>query len=130
MMKLERSQRDVPMCLLAADLATRYPGPEHAEEYMFGVRTHVAREKKGGGCDDRAINQDFLRPAAIAVGVYYIAVGVYYKGFGFHSFRREAVSELAKSAGANQAQRMLATPAPISVSTTRRRTWMLRPKPS
>ncbi len=67
---------------------------------MFGVRTHVAREKKGRVCrDDRAINQHFLRPAAIALGLYY-------KGFGFHAFRREAVTELAKSAGANQAQRM------------------------
>jgi hypothetical protein len=35
-----------------------------------------------------------------------IAQGVYYKGFGFHAFRREAVTELAKYAGANQAQRM------------------------
>jgi integrase len=94
--KSERSQRDVPMGLLAADLATL----EHAEEYVFGVRTHLTREKKGRVCrDDRAINQHFLRPAAIALGIYY-------KGFGFHAFRRGAVTELAKYAGANQAQRM------------------------
>ena len=88
------------MGLLAADLATLYPGLEHAEEYVFSVRTHLGREKDGRICrDDRAINQHFLRPAAIALGVYY-------KGFGFHAFRREAVTELAKYAGANQAQRM------------------------
>ena len=48
--KSERSHRDVPMGLLATDLATLYPGPEHAEEYVFGVRTHVGREKKGRVC--------------------------------------------------------------------------------
>ena len=102
MVKSERSQRDVPIGLLAADLAALYPGPEHAEGYVFSVRTHLRRERDGRICrDDRAINQHFLRPAAIALGVYY-------KGFGFHAFRREAITKLAKCAGANQAQRMAA----------------------
>jgi integrase len=66
----------------------------------FSVRTHLGREKKGRvRRDDRAINRHFLRPAAIALGVYY-------KGFGFHAFRREAVTDLAKYAGASQAQGM------------------------
>jgi len=72
----------------------------HDDEYVIGVGTHVGVEKQPRGCrDDRAINQHFLRPAAVAVGVYYM-------GFGFHAFRREAITELAKFAGANQAQRM------------------------
>jgi len=41
----------------------------------------------------------FLQPAAVELGIYY-------EGFGFHAFRREAVTELAMRAGANQAQRM------------------------
>ena len=98
--KSERSARDVPMGEIAADLAAIYPGVGHEEEYVFAVRTHTAREKKPRILrDDRGINQHFLRPAAIAQGVYYV-------GFGFHAFRREAVTELAKMAGANQAQRM------------------------
>lgn len=98
--KSERSERDVPMGDLAADLAAIYPGAGHDTDYVFGVHTHVGREKKPRICrDDRDINQHFLRPAAKALGVYYV-------GFGFHAFRREAVTELAKQVGANQAQRM------------------------
>ena len=81
-------------------MAALYPGAGHDEDYVFSVHTHVKREKAGRVCrDDRDINQRFLRPAAKALGVYS-------KGFGFHAFRREAVTELAKHAGANQAQRM------------------------
>jgi integrase len=49
--------------------------------------------------DDRSINQHFLRPAAKALGIYW-------EGFGFHSFRREAVTELSAMAGPAQVQRM------------------------
>ncbi len=59
-----------------------------------------------------------------------MALGVYYTGFGFHGFRREAVTELAKSAGANRPNGWPVTPARISDSTTRRRIWTPRPKPS
>lgn len=98
--KSEKSERDVPMGDLAGDLAAMYPGDSHEEDFVFSVRTHLKREKVARLCrDDRAINQHFLRPAARALGVYYT-------GFGFHAFRREAVTELAKYAGANQAQRM------------------------
>ena len=98
--KSERSERDVAMGELAEDLAALYPGDGHAEDYVFSVLTHLKREKAGRVCrDDRAINQHFLRPAAKSLGVYT-------KGFGFHAFRREAITELAKHAGANQAQRM------------------------
>lgn len=116
--KSERSQRDVPMGLLATDLATLYPGPEHAEEYVFSVRTHVGREKKGRVCrDDRAINQHFLRPAAVALGVYY-------KGFmpsggkPLPSWRNMPVRTRRKG--------WPVTRTPISVFTTHRRTWMSR----
>ena len=48
------------------------------------------------GCrDDRDILQHFLRPAAEKLGLYY-------PGFGFHSFRREAVTALANEIGVPQ----------------------------
>ena len=98
--KSECSERDVAMGFLGEDLAALYPGAGHAEDYVFRVRTHLKREKAGRVCrDDRDINQHFLRPAAISLGVYS-------KGFGFHAFRREAVTELAKHLTANQTQRM------------------------
>ncbi len=104
--KSERSERDVPMGTLAENLAALFPGEGHEQDYVFSVRTHIKRDSLsqsgliGRVCrDDRGMNQHFLRPAAISLGVYS-------KGFGFHAFRREAVTELAKHAGANQAQRM------------------------
>ncbi len=98
--KSERSARDVPMGELSQDLAAIYPGAGHDNEFVFSVHTHLKKEKCGRILrDDRGINQYFLRPAAVAQKVYYV-------GFGFHAFRREAVTELAALAGANQAQRM------------------------
>jgi hypothetical protein len=49
--------------------------------------------------DDRDINQHFLRPVAKALGIYY-------PGFGFHAFRREAITHLARLLDPFQAQRM------------------------
>jgi integrase len=69
--KSERSERDVPMGALARDLLGTYPGPGHDDDYVFSARPHVGAEKKARVCrDDRAINQHFLRAAAVALGVY------------------------------------------------------------
>jgi hypothetical protein len=78
---------------LATTMAVMYPGAGHEDEFVFNVRTHEGHYKKPRACrDDRDINQHFLRPAAKALGVYWI-------GFGFHAFRREAVTEMAPSLG-------------------------------
>lgn len=77
--KSEQSERNVPMGVLAEDLAALYPGPGHASDYVFSVRTHINRDKalSGSGLigrvcrDDRGINQHFLRPAAISLGGLY-----------------------------------------------------------
>ena len=98
--KSERSRRDIPMGVLAGDLAAIYPGGECDEDFVFSVRTHLSREKSGRICrDDRGILQHFLRPAAKSLGLHY-------EGFGFHAFRRDAVTEYSRSMGSNQAQRM------------------------
>jgi integrase len=98
--KSERSNRDVPMGLLAKDLLKLHPGAGHEADYVFSVRTHVGREKKPRVCrDDRSIGHYFLKPAAVEQKIYY-------PGLGFHAFRREAITELAPLVGANQAQRM------------------------
>ena len=98
--KTPRSRRDVPMGDLDVRLAEMYPGAGHEDEFVFSVRTHEGHYKKARACrDDRAINQHFLRPAANAKGVYWV-------GFGFHAWRREAVTAHAQSLGGLQAQRM------------------------
>lgn len=98
--KTRKAERDVPMGQLAQELAALYPGPGHEDEFVFSVRTHVGRWKTSGTCrDDRDINQHFLRPTAKELGVYR-------PGFGFHAFRREAVTEYSRSIGVAQAQRM------------------------
>jgi hypothetical protein len=97
--KSSKAVRDVPMGILAKDLqALRDQNP--TSEFVFNVPTHTGRWTKPGICrDDRDINQHFLRPAAIALGIYR-------KGFGFHAFRREAVTEHGSTMGQLQTQRM------------------------
>jgi len=97
--KTERAQRDVPMGEIALALAARYPGAGHEREFVFSVSTHQERKAQGACRDDRDILQHFLRPAAKAAGLYW-------PGFGFHAFRREAVTEHGRTLGASQAQRM------------------------
>lgn len=98
--KSQRATRDVPMGDLTATLADLCPRPLDPEGFVFSVPTHVGRWKKAGVCrDDRDINQHFLRPAAKTLGLYV-------PGFGFHAFRREAVTELGAALGSNQVQRM------------------------
>ena len=96
--KTGRSKRDVPMGYLAGELRRMCQG--NAERFVFQIQTHVTRERKPRLCrDDRDISQHFLRPAAKALGFYWV-------GFGFHALRREAITELAAILGPNQAQRM------------------------
>ena len=47
---------------------------------------HTPGEKPGVCRDGRDLNQHFLRSAAIGLGLYR-------QGFGYHAFRREAVTE-------------------------------------
>lgn len=91
--KSGRSIRDIPLGYLTAELAALYPGPQAADDFVFRVRT-----KYGYTRDDRSIHQHFLRKAAKQLGLYW-------PGFGFHAFRREAVTGIAAAAGAIQAMR-------------------------
>ena len=92
--KTAKARRDVPMGeLLYKKLFARQGKPD---EWVFSVATHhgvrMTRE-------DRNINQHFLRPAAEKVGVYR-------QGFGFHQFRREAVTFYSGELGETQARKM------------------------
>lgn len=98
--KTRRAERDVPLGDMALELAERYPGPGHEDEFVFSVQTYVGHDKKPRVCrDDRDINEHFLRKTAKQLGLYW-------PGFGFHSFRREALTEHGKTIGSLQAQRM------------------------
>ena len=88
--KSQKVVRDVPMGELSRLLTERNPGPQAADEFVFSVKT-----SRGVCRDDRDILQHFLRPAAEKLGLYY-------PGFGFHSFRREAVTALAQEIGVPQ----------------------------
>jgi integrase len=88
--KSQKAIRDVAMGDLSRLLAERHPGPQNTEEFVFSVKTN-----RGICRDDRDILQHFLRPAAEKLGLYY-------PGFGFHSFRREAVTAFAQEIGVPQ----------------------------
>lgn len=89
--KSERARRDVPLghlvSLVAALAADRLPN-----EFLFELPTYHRGGRERVKCcrDDRDLNQHFLRPVAKALGIYY-------KGFGFHAFRREAITSLLSS---------------------------------
>lgn len=91
--KSDRSAREVPMGYLIDDLRPWYPGPHAAEDYVFRVKT-----KSGFSRDDRHINQHFLSKAAKRLGIYWV-------GFGFHAFRREAITAIAAACDPIQAMR-------------------------
>jgi integrase len=79
-------------------LAVRLSGDPEA--FLFRVETRPQWGRKVSVCrDDRDILQHFLRPAAVALGLYY-------PGFGFHAFRREAVTETADLLGIGQAMKL------------------------
>ena len=91
--KTADSERKVKMGLLSGLLQKYAPGPHDPEEFVFSVKT-----KKGITRDDRDIRRYFLTPVAKALGLYS-------SGFGFHSFRREAVTEIAGESDPFQAMR-------------------------
>lgn len=86
--------REIPLGYLADQLALRKGSDD---EYVFQVATHAGTKRESVSRDDRDINQHFLRPAAKSLGIYW-------KGFGFHSFRREAITEMMRH-DPGQAQR-------------------------
>jgi integrase len=90
--KTEGSERDVPLGGLAEELRRLRP-PTPGDEYVFRVRT-----RRGFTRDDRTILRAFLRPAAKRLGLYW-------PGFGFHSFRREAITGITAGADVIQAMR-------------------------
>ena len=89
--KNQRSARDIRMGYLVERLKRKCTGDP--ERFVFWVKT-----KRGACRDDRDINQHFLRPAAKALGIYY-------PGFGFHAFRREAITALSADSDPFQAMR-------------------------
>ena len=91
--KTTDSERKVKMGLLGGLLQEYAPGPHDPEESVFSVKT-----KNGTTRDDRAIRRYFLTPVAKALGLYKV-------GFGFHSFRREAITEIANESDPYQAMR-------------------------
>jgi hypothetical protein len=83
---------------LAERLRKRLTGNRDA--YVFHVETRPRWGRQRAICrDDRDIQQHFLRPIAKKLGIYW-------KGFGFHSFRREGVTETAARLGIAQAMKM------------------------
>lgn len=98
-LKSQKAIRDVPMGDLAGDLAAKFPGVDRLNEFVFSVPTHVREKRPRQSRDDRDINQHFLRKAAVAQGIYW-------EGFGFHSFRREAVTEHGQNMNSQQVQNM------------------------
>jgi integrase len=92
--KSEAADRDIPYGDLHDVLKVMYPsGVNAGERFCFDIRTQSA---SGITRDDRSIRRNFLRPAAESLGIYY-------PGFGFHSFRREAITAIAREAGPVQA---------------------------
>jgi integrase len=95
--KNDNATRDVPMGYLAADLKTLCLGDP--ERFVFQIKTHRERKVPTICRDDRDLNQHFIRPAAKALGFYW-------KGFGWHAFRREAITAIGSVLGIGQAMKM------------------------
>lgn len=93
--KSDKALRDVPMGQLADDLKRLCTGDP--ERFVFQVKTKPRWGREDATCRDGCdILQHFLRPAAIALGFHW-------PGFGFHSLRREAVTEIGRVLGIGQA---------------------------
>jgi integrase len=92
--KTRKAKRDVPLGYLADLLREVWPGEGHEEDFIFAVKT-----ARGLCRDDRDINHYFLRKAAKALGLYW-------RGFGFHAFRREAITAISATAGVGQAMNL------------------------
>jgi integrase len=80
--KAVRRTRNIPMGVMVKALRERCTGDP--ERFVFSVMT-----KYGESRDDRDINQHFLRPAAKRLGIYF-------PGFGWHQFRRQAITALGE----------------------------------
>ena len=93
--KSDKSDRDIPFGHLSQLLRKLYPGPQASGRFCFEIKT----ARGGVTRDDRALRCNFLNPAAKKLGIYY-------RGFGFHAFRREAVTAISSKAGAIQACRV------------------------
>src|ERR1019366_2647673 len=81
--KTADSERKVKMGFLSGLLQRYAQGTHDPEEFVFSVKT-----EKGTCRDDRGIRRYFITPVAKALNLYSL-------GFGFHSFRREAFTEIA-----------------------------------
>jgi integrase len=96
--KSQKAERSLPMGYLTCDLKSLCKGDP--ERYVFQIETHPEwGNKMAISRDDRDLNQHFLRPAAVALGIYW-------KGFGFHALRREAITALNASLGVTQTMTM------------------------
>ncbi len=92
--KTQKAIRDVPLGILTSSLQFRCPTlPEHDDDFVFSIKT-----RRGSCRDDRDINRHFLRKAAKKLGLYSV-------GFGFHAFRREAITSISRSVGVAQAMK-------------------------
>lgn len=93
--KTDRSRRSVPMGYLADEIRRLCFGDP--ERFVFQVATRPKWGRKQAICrDDRDILQHFIRPAAKELGFYW-------KGFGWHAFRREAITAISAELGIGQA---------------------------
>jgi integrase len=103
--KSETSARDIPFGDLRELLLALKPEGNVDERFCFSVETHGFGAGRGGAYretgqtrDDRSIHQHFLRPAAEKLNIYR-------KGFGFHAFRREAITAVDEILGSIQAMK-------------------------
>lgn len=90
--KSEESDRDIPFGELRGLLLRLRPKENASERYCFTVATygyHGNERRHGVTRDDRSIQRHFLRPTAEKLNIYH-------KGFGFHAFRREAITGVAE----------------------------------
>lgn len=93
--KTDGSERKVPMGLLASELQKLCLGDNERFIFNIAAKTDALMSRR----DDRYIQQNYLRPAAVAAKCYR-------KGFGFHSFRREAITQWNATLGVTQAMRL------------------------
>jgi integrase len=96
--KSNTSRRDVPMGYMVDELRSLCQGDP--DRFVFQIETRPEWGRKTATCrDDRDIHQHFLRPAAVALEIYW-------EGFGWHSLRREAVTSLGAILGPTATMRL------------------------
>lgn len=77
--KSDKAYRRLALGHLVEDYLNHKSADAKADAYVFG--------KDGNPLDDRAILKDFIRPTAKRLGIYF-------PGFGWHSFRRQHITEI------------------------------------